>query len=155
PECDQLVTGDPPVPACPANTAVGKVTFQVYFPSANSTLPVVDPGFPIYNLKPRPGEPARFGVAFPKEIVEVLGPIPSLILNTGIAWDDDYHEYVTIHVPELEIQGSQALIASARLVFFGDTGLNSPQGAFLTNPTTCEDPEAEGFEDFYSTVLHA
>ncbi len=109
-----------------------------------STPPVTVPQIPVYNLVPRPGEPARFGFNLPLNIGEVF-------LNAGVKWDGDYHEYFTIHVPSIPA----VRILKNRLVFDGTIGSAGPGGAFITTPSTCFDPNQPAFEKTYNTLLHA
>jgi hypothetical protein len=109
------------------------------------TLPKAD----VYNLVPKPGEPARFGLS-------LLGN--DVFLEADIAWESDYHEYFTIHVaklslPTLPLLGEAARIAKNRLVFDGTAG---DDGTFITTPTTCFGEATPGiFEHVYSTWLRA
>jgi hypothetical protein len=109
-----------------------------------TTPPVTVPAIPVYNLVPRPGEPARFGFNLPLNIGEVF-------LNAGVKWDGDYHEYFTIHVPSIPA----VRILKNRLVFNGTIGSGGPGGAFLTTPSTCFNPNQPAFEKTYNTLLHA
>ncbi len=45
---------------------------------------------PVYNIVPRQGEPARFGL-------ELAGN--EVFLEADVDWDGDYHEGFTIDVP--------------------------------------------------------
>ncbi len=104
----------------------------------------------VYNLVPRQGEPARFGFTLPLGLGEVF-------LNAGVKWDGDYHEYFTIHVPEVPL--INAKIHTNRLVFdgtIGNHGLPGEEGgAFLTTPSTCFNPNEPAFATAYNTILHA
>jgi hypothetical protein len=98
----------------------------------------------VYDLKPSPGEPALFGF-------ELAGN--DVYLHADVAWDGDYHEGFTIHVPpspslEPIIKG---LILKNRLVFNGRAG----DGTFITTPSTCLGPAITPFESVYSTWLLA
>ncbi|HEY2477993.1 MAG TPA: hypothetical protein VGI17_04620 [Solirubrobacterales bacterium] len=124
-----------PVGGCPADTRVGTSAVSVLTGASLGSVPV-------YNLKPRDGEPARFGFA-------ILGVIP-VYLNAGVAWQSDYHEYFTIHVPQLGLA-----LNTNRLLFDGATGQEGEGGAFLTNPSTCNNSEVEPFHRDYAQVLHA
>jgi hypothetical protein len=125
------------------------------FPPGN-TLPkgtVVGPSeatgtkVPVYNLEPKPGEPALFGFVVAGEEV--------VYLETDVSWESDYHEAFTIRLPESE---PPFTTLRSRLVNFGREagnleGANSGNGTFLTNPTTCFDP-AE-WPTLYSTWFRA
>ncbi len=130
--------------SCPGNTQVGEseVTASVLGLPAPPVLGVTR--VPVYNLVPKDGEPALFGL-------NLVGN--NVYLRADLAWDGDYHEGFTIDVPEapkLEplIEG---LILRNRLVFDGRSG----DGTFITTPSTCFDPEQPPHENVYSTYLLA
>jgi hypothetical protein len=128
----------------PANCAgsevgVSKVT------AAPLGVPVEAPPVTVYNLVPKPGEPALFGL-------ELVGN--DVYLEADVAWDGDYHEGFTIQVPAaLDLGGvlKQGLILKNRLVFDGRAG----DGTFITTPSTCLGPAIPPFEHAYSTWLLA
>ncbi|HEU4735530.1 MAG TPA: hypothetical protein VFS48_00695 [Solirubrobacterales bacterium] len=151
PKCELTTEGKFPVGGCPSNTQVGYSNVEASTGIPPVTLPPVEvPGIAVYNLKPREGEPARFGFTLPLGLGEVF-------LNAGVKWDGDYHEYFTIHVPE--VPGLDVRILRNRLVFDGTIG-NGPLpgeegGAFLTTPSTCFNPNQPAFATIYNTILHA
>jgi hypothetical protein len=142
PQCDLSAVGHPE--SCPPSTKVGtsEVTATNPLSSFSLTLPPVN----VYNLVPRQGEPARFGLT-------LVGN--DVFLDAGLAWEGDYHEFFTIHVPQLELGSIAGLevarIQKNRLVFDGRSG----NGTFITAPTTCYDHESAPFEHVYSTFLRA
>jgi hypothetical protein len=148
PKCE-LENGKFSAAGCPADTQVGYsiITGAGAIPPI-TTPPVTAPPVAVYNLVPRPGEPARFGFTLPFGIGEVF-------LNAGVKWDGDYHEYFTIHVPSVPA----VRILKNRLVFDGTIGSHGlpteSGGAFLTTPSTCFDPNQPAFEKVYNTLLHA
>jgi hypothetical protein len=76
----------------------------------------------VFNVVPVFGEAARFGL-------ELGGQ--EVFLEGDVAWESDYHEGFTIHVPKtLPIGG---IVLRNRLVFEGVSG----DGTFLTTPSTC------------------
>lgn len=97
----------------------------------------------VFNLVPKPGEPALFGFVIAKK--------EPVLLETEVSWESDFHESFTVRFPaESKDAGVQTLIS--RLVNFGESG----NGTFITNPDTCIDPEAEpAFEHLYSTWFRA
>jgi hypothetical protein len=108
---------------------------------------------PLYNLVPnageagvKPGEPAKLGFV-------IRGRVP-VILETEVAWESDFHESFRIKLPvtpeAAEASGFSTLIS--RLMSFGSTAGN---GTYLTNPTTCFDPNEAPFEKLYSTWFRA
>ena len=151
PKCALTAEGKFPLAGCPANTQVGysNVTASAGIPPV-SLPPVEYPNIAVYNLVPREGEPARFGFTLPLGLGEVF-------LNSGVKWDGDYHEYFTIHVPEVPLVNAKIL--KNRLVFdgtIGNHGLPSEEGgAFLTTPSTCFNPNEPAFATTYNTILHA
>ena len=80
-----------------------------------------------------------------------------VFLNAGVTWDGDYHEYFTIHVPEVPL--INAKILKNRLVFdgtIGNHGLPTESGGtFITSPSTCFNPNEAAFATVYNTILHA
>ncbi len=154
------------VPECKASTEVGEeqanlVTGEAnvefppgssnIIPNKGSRLPLIPGVFqiPVYNLTPdqgeagkKPGEPALFGF-----VVAAAEPV---LLRTEVAWDSDYHESFTISLPPASSSDLQTIIS--RLVNFGATAGN---GTYITNPTTCFDPEDPAYEHLYSTWFRA
>jgi hypothetical protein len=119
-------------------TPFGKVAFPkgaIIPPSAATGTNI-----PVYNLEPDPGEPALFGF--------VVAGKEEILLRTDVSWESDFHEAFTIVEPE---PGPPFSTLISRLVNDGTSG----DGAFITNPTTCFDPTAPGFEHLYSTWFRA
>ena len=107
----------------------------------------------VYNVVPKEGEPARFGLS-------LLGN--DVFLEADVAWESDYHEYFTIHVTKLSLPTLPVLeeigrIAKNRLVFDGNGEFVGDDGTFISTPTTCLGPAVPGstFEHVYSTLLRA
>ena len=145
------------VPACDPSTQTGsdKITLVtnkdevevkpgVKVPKGFVIPPV--PGgteIPVYNLVPEEGEPAKLGF-----VVNAKVPV---FLETEVAWENDFHESFTIKLLNTaEASGLSTLIS--RLVTNGATTGN---GTYLTNPTTCFDPNEPAFEHLYSTWFRA
>jgi hypothetical protein len=134
---------------CPESSIVGEsgVTAWALLP-----LPPVSglTAVKVYNVVPRPGQPARFGL-------ELLGN--EVFLEGDIDWSGDYHEGFTIAVPRgLPIRLidplnalTEGLIAKNRLVFNGRAG----DGTFLTTPSTCNGRAFLESGSQYSTFLKA
>ena len=99
----------------------------------------------IYNLVPASGEPAKLGF-----VIRKAAPI---FLETEVAWESDYHESFRIKIPitpaASEASGFSTLIS--RLMSNGRSGNET----YLTNPTTCYDPNEAAFENLYSTWFRA
>ncbi|HEX5990708.1 MAG TPA: hypothetical protein VFY75_10920 [Solirubrobacterales bacterium] len=96
----------------------------------------------VYNLVPAPGEPAKLGF--------VIGKKVPIFLETEVAWESDFHESFRIKLPNTaEVSGLSTLIS--RLVANGRAG----NGTYLTNPTTCYDPNEAAYEHIYSTWFRA
>src|SRR5690349_15888512 len=131
------------VPQCDPSTIVGRNETWLVVNTAGvvpapsppfppgSTLPkgfVITPDpakgtrVPLYNLEPNEGEPARLGfVIAGSKVIELEG---------GVAWENDFHEYFTIKLPEPSVPFSSL---KSRLVAFGQSG----DGTHITLPTTC------------------
>ncbi len=96
----------------------------------------------VYNLVPKEGEPAKLGFVIGKKI--------PVFLETEVAWESDFHESFTIKLLNTaEVSGLSTLIS--RLVAKGRSG----DGTYLTNPTTCFDPNDPAYEHLYSTWFRA
>ncbi len=145
PQCP-LGTFEASPASCPVGSQVGEseVTASVlgvpFAPIAGVTQ------VPVYNVIPPDGEPARFGL-------NLLGN--NIYLEADLAWDSDYHEGFTIHVPKTPFADlpllEDGVVLKNRLVFDGRSG----DGTFITTPSTCFDPEQPPHERVYSTYLLA
>lgn len=151
PEQCELAPGESPQ-TC-ATTAPGSQVGVSEVTATTTTVPLdgvttTVPSVPVYNVVPNPGEPARFGFS-------VLSS--DVFLEADVAWEDDFHEYFTIHVHPVELPGlplpEPARILKNRLTFDGTAG----DGTFITTPTTCLGESFDGspFEHVYSTLLRA
>ncbi|HVD39728.1 MAG TPA: hypothetical protein VNC16_01835 [Solirubrobacterales bacterium] len=132
---------------CPANTKVGESIVTV-----SPEAPIVPPvpiTAAVYNLKPKDGQPARFG--FTVEPVPDLPLLPpsDIYLEADVAYESDFHEGFTIQVPKV----SGVKLLKNRLIFNGRAG-SAASGYFLTNPSTCFQPTG-AFEHTYSTYARA
>jgi hypothetical protein len=105
---------------------------------------------PVFNLVPNSLNPAVFHE--PALFGFVIADKEPVFLQTEVSWESDFHESFTVSFPaNSENAGVQTLIS--RLVNFG---ASSGNGTFITNPTTCFDPEAPGgFPHLYSTWFRA
>jgi len=122
---------------CPPESQVG----ESFVTAAGPLGPIAPiPGVtrvPVYNVEPKQGEAARFGLELAGNEVFLEGDVDS---------SGDFHEGFTIHVPEALpadlgpliglLTGQKGLILKNRLVFDGRSG----DGTFLTTPTTCFGP---------------
>lgn len=148
PQCDlgPESEGSPSPLNCAADTQVG--TSEVIATHTDTGVSVALPPVPVYNVVPKQGEPARFGLS-------IAGS--DVFLEADVAWERDYHEYFTIHVAKISLPllGEKARILQNRLVFDGTSGVLN--GTFITTPTTCLGPAVPGspFEHVYSTWLRA
>jgi hypothetical protein len=97
---------------------------------------------PVYNVVPKEGEAARFGL-------ELLGN--EVFLEGDVDWSGDYHEGFTIKVPKALPALLEGLILKNRLVFNGRAG----DGTFLTTPSTCLGEAFKQSGSIYSTFLRA
>lgn len=143
PRCAEEHPGD-----CPLDTRVGEsiVTVSPEVP----LLPPVPITAQVYNLKPKPGQPARFG--FTVEAVPDLPLLPpsDIFLEADVAWESDYHEGFTINVPKVDA----VKLLKNRLVFNGRAHAGTGVGYFLTTPSTCFSPTG-AYEHTYSTYARA
>lgn len=124
---------------CPKGSEVGKSEVTASLPPLGIPAPPTAPltEVPVYNVEPKPGEAARFGLELAGNKVYLEGDVNSA---------GDYHEGFTIHVPAALpealggilglLGGEKGLILKNRLVFDGRSG----DGTFLTTPTTCFGP---------------
>jgi hypothetical protein len=133
---------------CAENTIVGESGVTAWAVIPLPPLNVLT-AVKVYNLVPRPGQPARFGL-------ELLGN--EVFLEGDIDWSGDYHEGFTIQVPHAlplnlgPLNGLiEGLIVKDRLVFNGRAG----DGTFLTSPSTCNGRAFLESGSQYSTFLKA
>ncbi len=127
--------------ACPGPSQVGTSFVTAALPVLGTPLPALEAA--VYNLVPQPGQPARFGL-------NLAGK--NVYLEADDAWDGDYHEGFTIHVPAVsELPLLEGLILKNRLVFDGRAG----DGTFITTPSTCLGPAVPPHQHDYSTYLLA
>lgn len=129
-----LVTNEDEVEISPEKLPGVKVPKGFVVPPSAETGTKV----PVYNLEPHQGEPALLGF--------VVGFKELIFLNTDVSWESDFHEAFTIHEPEPSHPFSTL---KNRLISFGRAG----NGTYLTNPTTCIDPNE--FPHLYSTWFRA
>jgi hypothetical protein len=114
------------------------------FPFEGTRLPLIPEvtKVPVYNLQPKPGEPALFGFV-------IAGKEP-VFLETEVAWESDFHESFTIKQPNTAVTpGLNTLIS--RLVNTGTAG----DGTYITKPTTCFNPADPANAHLYSTWFRA
>ena len=109
--------------ACPVDSLVG--TNYATLVNLLTLIPATVP-IPVYNVVPKDGQPARFGMTVP-----VVGG--QIYLDGGIAYETDYHTYFTIHVAD------SVPLAATRLVFNGRAG----DGTLLTLPSQCSASPAD------------
>jgi hypothetical protein len=133
---------------CPESSVVGESGVTAWAVIPLPPLNVLT-AVKVYNLVPRPGQPARFGL-------ELLGN--EVFLEGDIDWAGDYHEGFTITVPHAlplnlgPLNGLvEGLIVKDRLVFNGRAG----DGTFLTTPGTCNGRAFLESGSQYSTFLRA
>ncbi len=135
----KLTTFEAGASGCPKDSEVGKSQVTASLPPLGIPSPPTAPvtEVPVYNVEPKQGEAARFGL-------ELAGN--EVFLEGDVAWPSDFHEGFTIHVPAALpedlgvilklLGGEKGLILKNRLVFNGRSG----DGTFLTTPTTCFGP---------------
>ncbi len=130
---------------CPAGSLVGESAVTAAVPGTGLPVPPI-PGVTkvsVYNLVPKDGQAARFGLELAGNEVFLEGDIDSA---------GDYHEGFTIAVPHaLPLNGVPSTILKNRLVFNGRAG----DGTFLTTPSTCHGQAFIESGSEYSTLLRA
>lgn len=144
PRCDVGPGQHPDAATCPAASQVGKslVTVTPELLAAPITVPAL-----VYNVKPKNGEPARFGFSVINPVI--TEPPNDIYLEADVAFESDFHEGFTIHVPKV----SNVKLLKNRLIFNGRAG-SAATGYFLTNPSTCFQPTG-AFAHTYSTYARA
>lgn len=141
--------GEFTVPLCKPGTIVGREEVTLVTNVAGfEGLPkgfVIPPDpargtkVPVYNLIPNEGEPARFGfVIAGRRVVFIQGEV---------AWDSDYHASFKIEPPPPSAPFSTLI---SRLVNIGTSG----DGSYITNPTTCFDPDTGVYSTFFRAESH-
>lgn len=147
PQCEVGAGQHPDATTCPATSKVGESLVTV-----SPEVPLVPPitlAVPVFNVKPNPGEAARFGFSVINPVI--TEPPSDVYLEGDIDWSGDYHEGFTIHAPKV---GSVKLLKN-RLVFEGQSHAPPGIGSFLTTPSTCFDPTQPAFSHIYSTYARA
>jgi hypothetical protein len=156
------------VPECSPTTKVGEEQANLVTNAANvefppgsgehiankgTRLPLIPGVFdvPVYNLVPSEGEPGK-KAGEPALFGFVVAAKEPVFLETEVAWESDYHESFTIKLPPASSSELQTIIS--RLVNFGDKS-KTGNGTYITNPTTCFNPEEPAFEHLYSTWYRA
>jgi hypothetical protein len=142
--------GPTELPGCNPSSQVGeeRLTLKVIANGAE-VAPIPDvTQVPLYNMVPEFGEPAKFGFK--------IGSTPTskktVYLNTEVAWESDYHESFTIHLPTPN-PGTRSW--KSRLVNFGNKTTEGSNGTFITTPTTCFSSQLPPYEGIYTTFLRA
>lgn len=147
PQCDVGAGQHPDTTTCPPTSKVGESLVTVS-PEVPLTPPITL-ALPVFNVKPKVGESARFGFSVPNPVI--TEPPSDVYLEGDVAWSSDYHEGFTIHVPKA---GGVKLLKN-RLVFEGQSHDPTGVGFFLTTPSTCFDPSQPAFAHTYSTFARA
>lgn len=143
------------LPHCPADTVVGTAGASVTI-SGLITQPI---NGSVYNLKPQPGEPARFGIvlnALPVTL-PVLGDVilPPTVVQSGASLrQNDFGLDTIVHdIPNTAtVLGGISVpihINSMDLTLNGIAPGPPPQ-PFMRNPTSCEDHKVHFSADSYS-----
>lgn len=138
--------GPTELPGCNPASQVGEERLTLKIEANGAEVPPT-PGVtlvPLYNLEPEFGEPAKFGF----KIGSTPASKKTVFLNTEVAWESDYHESFTIHLPSPN-PGTRSW--KSRLVNNGRSG----DGTFITNPTTCFSSQLPPYEGIYTTFLRA
>ncbi len=144
----EFETPAPPteLPGCAASSQVGEERLTLKIEANGGEVPPTQfvTRVPLYNLVPDFGEPAKFGF----KIGSTPASKKTVFLNTEVAWEGDYHESFTIHLPSPN-PGTRSW--KSRLVNVGTSG----DGTYITNPTTCFSSQLPPYEGIYTTFLRA
>jgi len=146
PRCELAPGQHPDASTCPASSKVGESLVTV-----SPEVPVVPPitvAAPVYNVRPNQGEPARFGFSVLNPVL--TEPPSDIYLEADVAWESDFHEGFTIHVPKV----TNVKLLKNRLIFEGQASAPPGVGHFITTPSTCFNPSG-AFEHTYSTYARA
>lgn len=141
--------GPTELPGCNPSSQVGEERLTLKVEANGAEVPPT-PGVtlvPLYNMVPDFGEPAKFGFK-----IGAPGSKKTVYLNTEVAWESDYHESFTIHLPTPN-PGTRSW--KSRLVNVGDKTTEGSNGTFITNPTTCFSSQLPPYEGIYTTFLRA
>jgi hypothetical protein len=142
--------GPTELPGCPSSSQVGEERLTLKM-EANGAEVAPIPGVtqvPLYNMVPEFGEPAKFGF----KIGSTPATKKTVYLNTEVAWESDYHESFTIHLPSPNL-GTRSW--KSRLVNAGNKITDGSNGTYITNPTTCFSAQLPPYEGIYTTYLRA
>ncbi len=150
------------LPNCPADTLVGTAASSV---SILGLLPQ-DISGAVYNLKPQPGEPARFGIvlnALPLTLPPPIGNtvLPPTVVQSGASLrTDDFGLDTVVHnIPHtadvLNLLGIEVPVPvhinSMDLTLDG-IAPGPPPKPFMRNPTSCVDQKVVFSADSYSNT---
>ena len=149
PQCELGEGQHPNALTCPPSSKVGDSYVTVSPEGVPLAPPITLPPIPVFNLKPKFGQPARFGFSVPNPVI--VEPPSDVYLEADVAWDFDYHEGFTIHVPK----SAGIRLLKNRLIFEGQSHVPPGVGYFLTTPSTCFDPSQPGHTHTYSTYARA
>jgi hypothetical protein len=153
PQCPAVHPGDCKTVAPASLLGESLVTVSAELPDAGPIIVPVKPitiSAPVYNLTPKPGQPARFGFTVEAVPGVPAAPPSDIFLEADLAWESDFHEGFTIHIPKVE----HVRLLKNRLIFDGRAG-DPAHGYFITTPSTCWDPTAPAFAHTYSTFARA
>ncbi len=148
PQCEVGAGQHPDATTCPLTSRVGESLVTVS-PEGVPAVPPITLAIPVFNVKPKAGEAARFGFSVPNPVI--VEPPSDVYLEGDVDWSGDYHEGFTIHVPKAEA----VKLLKNRLVFEGQSTAPPGTGFFLTTPSTCFDPTQPAFSHIYSTYARA
>ncbi len=120
--------------ACEESTRIGTnyVTVLVEPVEGSHAFAKVPLEGAVYNLEQPEGLPSLFGIAIDLEPIFKAPVFAHTLIEGGVAWNSDYHEYFNIR----NLSPKLPLIRS-RLVYAGNAGT----GGFLTNPSACNGPQ--------------
>jgi hypothetical protein len=150
------------LPSCPADTAVGTVSSSV---TISSLLPQTINGT-VFNVKPNPGEPARFGIVLNALPVTLpIGVLPPTVVQSGASLrQDDFGLDTVVHdIPKtadlinlLGIHVPVPIHINSMNLKLNGIAAGPPAAPFMRNPTSCDAHKVRFSGDSWtnSTVVH-
>ncbi|HSZ69693.1 MAG TPA: hypothetical protein VK756_04960 [Solirubrobacteraceae bacterium] len=134
--CNEEATKSPGEPLKSTVIGTNYVTVLVEHPEKSGDFIKFPLKGNVYNLVQPEGLPSLFGVAIDLEPLLGKEVFSHTLIEGGVSWNTDYHEYFTI-----KNLSPQLPLVQSRLVYTGNIGT----GGFLTNPSACSGPQTTKF----------